>query len=107
MLSRRCSDRRFPLGDRRLSDFRNAWLHRPFLLSPHWRNEAVTAPGHSFNKLLPIPVFAQRLPQDRDVVRQIDFFNDGVGPDGFQQFVFFQQMSVVFDQDEEQMKALG
>src|SRR5215475_8507244 len=67
-------------------------------------HEAVSAPRHSLDKPLPITILAQRLPQNRDVVRQVDLFNDGVRPDNFEQLIFFQQMTVMFDQDVEQIE---
>ena len=49
----------------------------------------------------------QRLSQRRDVVRQIPFFDDGVGPDGLHQGVFRDQPSVVFDQHAERIEHLS
>src|SRR5262245_18621515 len=71
---------------------------------PDPSHEAVTAPRNCLDKPLPIPILAQRLPQNRDVVRQVDLFNDGVRPDNFKQLIFFQEMTVMFDQDVEQIE---
>jgi len=74
------------------------------LYLPYPSYEAVTTPRHSLDEPLSIPILAQRLPQHRDIVRQVDLFNNGVRPYNFEQFIFFQQMTVMFDQDVKQIK---
>jgi len=50
------------------------------------------------NVPLSIGAIAKRLADDRDVIGEISLFNKRVGPDLLQQFIFFQQTSVMLDQ---------
>src|SRR5262245_30316924 len=61
--------------------------------------------GRRLNKLM--PVLAKRLPQDRDVVGEVGFLNDRVGPYQLHQLIFFQQTPVTLDQHKQEIEDFG
>ncbi|MGE0887734.1 MAG: hypothetical protein AB7P14_29790 [Blastocatellales bacterium] len=70
----------------------------------HSEHKAVAALRRSLNKSLAI--FIERFSQDGHVVRKVSLFEDSIWPDHLQQFVFFQQISVMFDQRKQQVEIL-
>jgi hypothetical protein len=52
------------------------------------------------------PFFAEDAPQNRNVLAQIVFFDDRVGPDLPHQFVFFDYFSAILDQKQKRLENL-
>jgi hypothetical protein len=57
--------------------------------------------------MLSFLALAQGLAQLRYIPGQIAFLDERVRPDGLDQFVFFQQMPVMFDQHQQQVEGFG
>src|SRR5215469_640093 len=74
----------------------------PFFLFDliHGNYESVTAFGYGFYIFPAVSSFAQNLPQQRDVFRDIRFLNERVGPEPPHQFIFVNQVPGVLYQDQ-------
>jgi hypothetical protein len=70
------------------------------------RNEPVTASRHSLDKLHASRTFTERFPQQRDVLSQISFLDEGVRPNSFHQIVFCDDLPTVFDESHEDVEDL-
>src|SRR5437667_1537956 len=70
-------------------------------------DKPVTALRHGLDVLRPAIFVIQGAPDRRDVLRQVDLFDEGLRPQAFHQFVFGQQVPAVFDQQEESVKRFG
>ena len=64
----------------------------------HARNKAIASARDCLDVLRAVFVILQRLSQCEDVMREISFFDNGVGPDLFHQFVFAENVATVFYQ---------
>ena len=69
----------------------------------HIGREAIAALRYGFDVLR---LFAERLAQREDILRQRRFFNEGIRPHGLQQFFFFEYVAVVLNQDDERVESL-
>ena len=73
----------------------------------HRRDEAIAAPRHSLNKLWSVGALAERFSQQRNVLRQIAFFDEGLGPDFLHQIVFGNGPAIVFQQRNQYVECFG
>ena len=75
---------------------------RPPLLHrfPDLGNEAIPVLRHRFDALLAGRAFAERMPEMRNVVSEIAFLDDGVGPQDVHQLVLPHEPSVLLDEHE-------
>jgi hypothetical protein len=76
-------------------------------LLPDCCNKTISSLGNGLDQGLSVLALCERAAQDRDVMGKISLLDDGIGPNQFQQLFFFHQLSVPFDQGEEQVKRLG
>ena len=74
---------------------------------PHVFREPVAAPGNGDDVLVVLRIFSERLAQEEDVPAEVGFFDEGVRPDCFHQVVFGDDLIVVADQHEQDLKCLG
>ena len=67
-------------------------------------SEAITALGNGLDVMAAIRLFAQSAPHGRDVLRQITLFDKTVGPDCLHQSIFFNDVTAILNQDEQDLK---
>ena len=73
---------------------------------PDLGHEAIPMLRYGFDELLAGRAFAERMSQMRNVVSEIAFLDDGVGPQDFHQLVFPDEPSVVLDEHEQRVEQL-
>jgi hypothetical protein len=70
-------------------------------------HKAISATWHRLDKLHASRTLTQCFPQKRDVLRQISFFDKGVGPNSLHQIVFCHYLPAVLDKRHENVENLG
>ena len=96
-----------PLAGRRPGN--HSWFRfrrRMILHNVNVRDQAVTLPWDRLD-VSPSPFLPERLPQQRDVHRQVRALDEAIGPDRLHQFVSRHQATVVFDQVDQGVERLG
>jgi hypothetical protein len=73
---------------------------------PNLRNETIATRGDGFDVSWAVLPVLQRFPQYRDMLGEIRFFDEGIRPDLSQQFIFFEQVSTILNQDNQGVERL-
>ena len=72
----------------------------------HLRDKAIPAPGNRLNVLMLARMFAERVSQSGDISGDVSFFDGGVGPDQFHNFIFADDVPAVLYQHEQDVENL-
>ncbi len=73
----------------------------------HVFREPVAASWNGDDELVILRTLAERLAQEEDVPAQVGFFDERIWPDCFQQVVFGDDLLVVTDENQQDLKSLG